>query len=109
MSREHPGPAGLQVERTSLAWARTALAASIAALIVTRYGVVRDEALLTACGVVLLVGAAAVGIGARRRQDAIAHALDSGRSPVSRTAMRLMTVVVLVTGLASVSAVLALR
>jgi uncharacterized membrane protein YidH (DUF202 family) len=109
MSREHLEPAGLQVERTSLAWARTALAASIAALIVMRYGVVRHEALLTVSGVVLLVGAAATWTGARWRQDAIRRALDAGRSPVSLTAMRLMTVMVVVTGLASVCAVLALR
>ena len=31
---------GLQAERTSLAWSRTALAASVAALLVTRDGVV---------------------------------------------------------------------
>ena len=109
MTHEPPGAAGLQVERTSLAWARTALAASIAALIVTRYGVVRHEALLTASGVLLLVGSAAVGVGAHRRQAAIEGAIDDGRSPVSLMAMRLMTAVVIAAGVASISAILALR
>jgi len=109
VNHEHPGAAGLQVERTSLAWVRTALAASIVALIVTRYGVVRHEPLLSAAGVLLLVGAAAIGLGARRRQTDIEQALTSGRSPVIRTAMRLLTIVVTLVGLTSLWSILALR
>jgi len=109
MTHEPPGAAGLQVERTSLAWARTALAASIAALIVTRYGVVRHEALLTASGVLLLVCAAAIGAGAQRRQTYIGRSLAAGRSPVSRTALQLVAIVVVLVGLASLWAILALR
>ncbi len=109
MNHEHPGSAGLQVERTSLAWVRTALAASIVALIVTRYGVVRHEPLLSAAGVLLLVGAAGLWFGAHRRQLSIGEALTVGRSPVNLAAMRLMTVMVVVTALASVCAILTLR
>jgi uncharacterized membrane protein YidH (DUF202 family) len=109
MSHEHAGPAGLQVERTSLAWVRTALAASIVALIVTRYGVVRHEALLTASGVLLLVSAASIGVGAHRRQAAIERGIQDGRSPMNLMAMRLMTLVVIAAGISSISAILTLR
>jgi len=109
VSNEHRGAAGLQVERTSLAWVRTALSASVVALIVTRYGVVRHETLVTVSGLLLLVGAAAMAMGARRRQDDIGRALDVGRSPVSRRAVRLMTALVLVVSIASLGAVATLR
>jgi hypothetical protein len=79
------------------------------ALIVTRYGVVRHEPLLTASGVLLLVGAAAIGLGARRRHSDIEQALSAGRDPVSPRAMRLLTLVVVIVGAASLWAILALR
>ena len=109
MTHEHPGAAGLQVERTSLAWVRTALAASVVALIVTRYSVVRHAPLLTAGGVLLLVGAAAIGVGARRRQTDIERALAAGRNPSSRTMMRLTSLMVCAAGLSSIWAIFALR
>jgi hypothetical protein len=88
---------------------RTALSASVAALVVVRYGVVRHETLLTASGVLLLLGAAAIGWGSQRRHTAIEASVAAGRSPVSLMAMRLMTLVVVVVGIASLAAILALR
>ncbi len=72
--------AGLAGERTALAWNRTALAGAVTATFVVRWGLVRDEWLLTASGVVLLVGAGLTTLEARRRRRRID--LAAGTSPV---------------------------
>jgi uncharacterized membrane protein YidH (DUF202 family) len=104
-----PRDLGLQGERTSLAWSRTALAMSVAALVVTRYGVVRHDAALTAAGVLLLVAAAATWPGARRRQVHIADAIREGRSPVSRKAIRGVAALTVGVGAVSIWAILSQR
>ena len=98
---------GLQAERTSLAWGRTALAASITALLVTRDGFVSHQPALAAAGLLLLAAAAVTGAAARRRQSAIVAAVTQGRNPVSRNGMLLMASLVVVLGLAVLWSVLA--
>lgn len=109
MTHEHPGPAGLQAERTGLAWTRTALAFGGAALLVTRYAVVRHVSLLVACGVVMLATAAGVALVARRRHDDIATSLADRRNPMNRKAVLLLSVVVSAVSLVCAVAVLSLR
>ena len=86
--------AGLQAERTSLAWSRTALTASVAALLVTRGGVVTHQSALTVVGVLLLGIAVATLVAARRRHAAIERALVAGRSPVNRNGMLMLATLV---------------
>jgi len=97
---------GLQAERTSLAWGRTALAASIAALLVTRDGFVSHQPALSVAGLLLLAAAAVTGVAARRRQSTIVAAVAEGRSPMSRHGMLTLTAMVIVLGLAVVWSVL---
>ncbi|MBI1378676.1 MAG: DUF202 domain-containing protein [Frankiales bacterium] len=109
-----PGPApardaGLQGERTSLAWRRTALSASVAALVLTRYGIVRADVVLTGAGVALLAAAAATGYGAHLRHAQIDRAVTLGASPVNRAAVRTVAVGVALVGLLAVAAILLAR
>jgi uncharacterized membrane protein YidH (DUF202 family) len=96
---------GLQSERTALAWTRTALTAAVAALVVTRFGIVRHDAALTAGGIVLLLGAGAVGLTGRLRHEAIRAAVAERRSPVSLTAIRLLTALVMACAVVAVAAI----
>ena len=99
--------AGLQAERTSLAWSRTALTASVAALLVTRGGVVAHRPALTVVGVLLLGVAVATLVAARRRHEVIERALVAGRSPVNRYAMLMHAALVVALGAALLWSVLA--
>ncbi len=55
---------GLQPERTTLAWQRTALSAAVGALLLVRDGILRSEPLSLVAGVVL--SALVVAIASRR-------------------------------------------
>jgi uncharacterized membrane protein YidH (DUF202 family) len=99
--------AGLQAERTSLAWSRTALTASVAALLVTRGGVVTHQSALTIVGVLLLGVAVATLVAARRRHAVIERALAAGRSPVNRRAMLMLATLVVTFGVAVLWSVIA--
>ena len=98
---------GLQAERTSLAWSRTALAASVAALLVTRDGVVSHRSALTVAGLLLLGVAVVTLVAARRRQSSISRAVAGGRSPASRSGVLLLTALVVALGAAVLWSVLA--
>jgi hypothetical protein len=61
---------GLQVERTELAWARTAMTVLANALLTLRFGWNSQSADLVALGMVLILGAAAMSwVGLRRHRD----------------------------------------
>ena len=89
--REHPGPwdAGLQPERTSLAWLRTCLGLAGGALLTARVFVATESWL--ALGLVVLVAASGAGLvwwGADRRARTTVERLhadgDLGRGPGGR-------------------------
>lgn len=92
---------GLQPERTSLAWARTGLSSTGAALVLARVAVVRDApalAALSACLAVMALAAVVEGTQrnpARRRRFEEASA--EGLSSVARAAV-LLVVALAVTG-----------
>jgi uncharacterized membrane protein YidH (DUF202 family) len=83
---------GLQPERTSLAWARTGLSSTAAALVLARVAVLRDApalAALCACMAVVAVGAAIEGThhNAARRRRFEGEADARGLSSVARAAV----------------------
>ena len=108
MDEEEPRPwdAGLQNERTGLAWQRTMLAGLTCALLVSRLlaGVSLTLAILT--GVSALGAAAAFGWMALRRFRLNAHALLSGEHLDDARPAALATVLLVLTALAAVGYVL---
>lgn len=76
-----PADSGLQAERTTLAWARTAMTVFANALLALRAGIVGQRWPVTALGIVLLVSATALMmIGGVRRRQLLS---DRGPSPPS--------------------------
>jgi uncharacterized membrane protein YidH (DUF202 family) len=70
MSAATPRDAGLQAERTALAWSRTAMAVFVNALAILRAGWTRNAPPLSALGVMLLIAAGAVVLcGSWRRRQ----------------------------------------
>ena len=63
---------GLQGERTALSWTRTCLSLAVNALLALRNGVVNDQPVLTATGVLLLLAAGAFVIYGTLRGRALA-------------------------------------
>ncbi len=98
-----PRDPGLQPERTSLSWNRTALLISVNALLAMRTGISSGQLSYILVAATLLVAAAAtVSYGAWRR-----HELSSGRAPTAppNWAMLLTALVTLLacgSGIASV-------
>lgn len=67
-----PFDPGLQVERTALAWTRTALSLALAGAVVTRMTVDRLGAIALLLGLATMIAAVAIGLlaGARFRRSA---------------------------------------
>ena len=89
--------AGLQPERTSLAWTRTALAMMVCSMTLLRWS---DAYPAVVLGAIALLAALGVAIIARNRhiyRDR-AHALDRGHSPANTAAVLLTTAMMLVLG-----------
>lgn len=63
--------AGLQAERTALAWSRTVIAMLVNALVLLRAGLAHGGAEITAIGALMLAAAAALQVFARRRRRAL--------------------------------------
>jgi uncharacterized membrane protein YidH (DUF202 family) len=89
---------GLQPERTSLAWARTGLSSTAAAIVLARVAVVRDApalAALCACMAVVAVGAAIEGTqrNAARRRGFEGAAELPGLPSVARLAVAVVVVI----------------
>lgn len=77
-----PRDAGLQAERTALAWNRTSLALLANALLALRQGLVSGKALVLGLGIALLAGALAVSLLGRRRRRALLGDAQLGAAPV---------------------------
>ena len=72
---------GLQPERTSLAWARTAMAIVVNAALVLRAGLIGDLQALAITGVLLLGCAATIAAYARHRTSELSAAVHGVASP----------------------------
>ena len=73
---------GLQGERTSLAWNRTALTMFVNAVLILRSGLSTDTVAITAVGIVLLAGAGAgAACGAWRRRALLHDPLATAPPP----------------------------
>jgi uncharacterized membrane protein YidH (DUF202 family) len=101
MSDQAARDPGLQPERTSLSWSRTALIVAVNALLALRTGFVEGEDWLVVAGVVLVGAAAAVAaVGTVRRRQ-----LDAGQfaPPASLiVAIAAVTVVAAAAGIGSI-------
>lgn len=93
-----PHDPGLQPERTSLAWRRTALAVVFNAILLLRAGLQEQGPHLLALGVILCIGAAAMMHASARREVELLRGI--ARAP---KAMRMLLVSSLVV-LASIGA-----
>jgi len=95
---------GLQVERTGLAWVRTALGLAANAFLVLRSGIGARDGTTIGAGIALLALGAIVAMVGWRRPLQLDVAVRSGRTPVNVRVIRATAVAV---GLAAVAALLA--
>ena len=97
MSREARRPdrvfdAGLQHERTALAWERTAIASMVAGVLMARYAAESVHLLFAVVGVSQVVVGAATLVWTGRHYDELHGPLRAGQSPVHPTAARIVGV-----------------
>jgi uncharacterized membrane protein YidH (DUF202 family) len=100
---DEPRDPGLQGERTSLAWNRTALTMFVNAVLILRAGLSSDTVPITAVGIVLLAGAGAgAACGAWRRRALLHHPLVTAPPPAVILGVALATLLACAAAVASV-------
>lgn len=100
--REGPFDPGLQPERTFLAWRRTCLSIGLASAVAVRFAAETLGPAVAVLGAVGIGAALAAYLVAARRYRAAHDELSaSGRLPVDGAALALLTVALLLTGLAA--------
>ena len=98
-----PRDPGLQGERTSLAWNRTALTMFVNAVLILRSGLSSDTVPITAVGIVLLAAAGAgAACGAWRRRALLRDPLANAPPPALVLGVALATLLACAAAVASV-------
>ncbi len=98
---------GLQHERTSLAWERTAIASMVAGVLLARYATVSLHYVFAGLGMAQVVVGAAILVWSGQHYENLHGRLRSGDSPIHPTATTIVGVgSVVFTGSATVLAVL---
>ena len=98
---------GLQHERTSLAWERTAIASMVAGVLLARYAALSLHFVFAFIGMGQVVVGAAILLWSGQHYEALHGRLRSGETPVHPTAARIVGVgSTLFTGLATVLALI---
>lgn len=100
--RDHTWDRGLQVERTKLAWQRTALSATGCSLVIARFVGFHSITAGVAIALVAIVGGIAVGMAASRRYRRSAQALHHATALPDGRVFAMMTGLLVITGVAAV-------
>jgi uncharacterized membrane protein YidH (DUF202 family) len=99
--------AGLQHERTALAWERTAIASMVAGVLLARYAAQSAHFVFASIGIAEVVIGAAILVWSGRHYDDLHGPLRAGESPLHPTAARIVGVGSIVfTGAATLLAVI---
>lgn len=98
--------AGLQHERTALAWERTAIASMVAGVLMARYAAQSLHATFAFAGIAQVVVGAVVLVWTGRHYDDLHGPLRAGDSPVHPTAAQIVGLTTIVfSGIALVLAI----
>jgi uncharacterized membrane protein YidH (DUF202 family) len=97
---------GLQDERTTLAWERTAIATMAAGLLIARYATLSLHWSFGVAGLAAVVLGSVILVWAGQRYDEMQLHIERGANPVHPTATRLVGLLgVAVTGVATILAI----
>ncbi|MDN5725194.1 MAG: DUF202 domain-containing protein [Propionibacteriales bacterium] len=99
---DHPWDRGLQVERTKLAWQRTALSATGCSLVIARFVGIHSVAAGVAIAFVAIVGGICVGMGASRRYRRSVRALHHATALPDGRVFAMVTGLLVITGVAAI-------
>lgn len=87
---DEEGPPGLQIERTQLAWGRTALAFAAVGALMTHLRPSVSGPLAFVPGMLIVLGAAVVYVVGRLRHRDLETAVRAGRSVTAQPALRIV-------------------